>query len=80
MSIKIERKGDRFSVETDYSGSSVDHSMIHSDRELKGAMKSYGINEVRGSKDSGSLYSTHRDFDEKFKKKFGRDQGYFRPY
>ena len=79
MSIVVKRKGNKFSVETDYAGSEIDHSMIHSDNELKGAMKSFGINEVKGSKGYFSHSSVREDFDNKLKKKYGRDTGYLSP-
>ena len=78
MSIKIERKGDRTIVETDYEGSQVGHSMIHGDRELIGAMKSFGIDKVETYKSPlGELSAAHDEFDRKFKEKTGRKQGYF---
>lgn len=79
MSVRVRRKGDKVTVETDYAGSGVDHSMVHSNRGLTGAMKSFGINEVKGSKRAGATYSLEKDFDNKIKKKYGRDQGYFSP-
>lgn len=72
--------GNRIKVETDYGGSDVDHSLVHGDRELIGAMKSFGINKVEGSKSSGALYSLHENFDKQLKKKYGREQGYLRPF
>ena len=79
MSISVKNKGNKIIVETDYAGSDVDHSVIQNDHQLIGAMKVFGINEVKGSGDnSDALYSTHKDFDNQFKKKFG-DGGYFNP-
>jgi hypothetical protein len=76
MSIVVKRKGNKFSVETDYPASCIDHSMIHGDNELKGAMRSFGIKEVKGREGNFSYSSVRDDFDEKFKKKYGRDTGY----
>ncbi len=80
MSIKVKSKRDKTTVETDYRGSQLDHSIVHRDRGLIGAMNAFGISEVRGSKSSGVSYSLEKNFDEKIKKKYGRDQGYFNPY
>jgi len=79
MSIRVRSKRDKLTVETDYAGSDVDHSIVHRDRELIGAMRSFGVNEVKGSKSSGVSYSLEKDFDRQIKKKYGRDQGYFSP-
>ena len=80
MSIKVEKIGKKLIVETDYSGADVDHSMIHGDRELIGAMKSFGIDNLEGLKRTGVLYSLRESFDEQFKKKTGRSSGYLHPW
>ena len=81
MSIKIGLKNNKLTVETDYKNSEVDHSMIHSDSELIGAMKSFGIDKVEGYKNPCSIISSlHEDFDRQFKEKYGSSQGYLRPF
>lgn len=80
MSIRVKRKDDKMTVETDYPGSDVDHALVQGDTELRAVMKSYGINEIETQKTPvGSLSSTHEEFDREFKKKYGRKDGYFRP-
>lgn len=83
MSIKIERKGDKISVETDYYDSfGTSHSAVYEDAQLKGGMKSFGIDklEVSVNDPSDVGWRLHEEFDKKFKEKSGRDQGYFSPW
>jgi len=80
MSIRVRSERGKTTVETDYGGSDVDHSMVHRDRRLIGAMNSFGIKEVKASKNYCSVSaSLKEDFDRQIKKKYGRDQGYFSP-
>ncbi len=54
--------------------------MVHRDRGLIGAMNSFGIKEVKSSKNyCGVSSSLKEDFDRQIKKKYGRTQGYFSP-
>jgi len=78
MSIRVERKGDRIKVETDYAGADVDHSMIHEDRKLIAGMKICGINEIEASKTEGGVPSAlHREFERKYKEKNGEESTYY---
>ena len=79
MSIKIERKGDKVSVETDYPGAEVAHSLIHEQSDLIGGMKSFGIDKVETqvSDSSDTLYAARSEFDRKYKEKHG--ENYFKP-
>jgi len=73
MTIKIERKGNKFIVETDHKDSVADHPHIQSDRSLKAAMKVFGIDKI----EARNSYQVHDAFDREFKKKYGRKTGYF---
>jgi hypothetical protein len=79
MSIKIERKGDKVTVETDYSGAEVVHSLIHEQSDLIGGMKSFGIDKVetRVVDSSDTLYAARSEFDRKYKEKYG--ENYLKP-
>jgi len=80
MSIRVRSERGKTTVETDYGGSEVDHSMVHRDRGLIGAMNAFDIKEVKGSNNyCGAVSSLQEDFDKQIKKKYGRDQGYFSP-
>ena len=77
MSIKVERKGDKISVETDYYDSfGTSHSSVYRDPELLGGMKSFGIDkvEVNGIGESTDVRGAiHDEFDRKYKEKSGRN-------
>ena len=81
MSIRVERKGDKISVETDYrDGFGSSHSSVYSDSQLTGGMKSFGIEkiEVSGIGRSTDVIGSVRDeFDRKFKERTGNN--YFKP-
>jgi len=78
MSVRVEKIGNKLIVETDYSGSDVDHSLIQRDRELIGAMAFCGINKLEGSKRCGIVSPSLRDdFDRQYKEKTGKKHGYF---
>ncbi len=81
MSIRVERKEDKISVETDYYDSfGTSHSSVYNDPQLTGGMKSFGIEkvEVSGIGDSTDVIGAVRDeFDKKFKERSGRN--YFKP-
>jgi len=80
MSIKVERKGDKTSVETDYYDSfGTSHSAVYDDPQLLGGMKAFGIEklEARVADSDDARCALHEEFDRKFKEKYGRDQGYF---
>lgn len=81
MSIRVERKGDKISVETDYYDSfGTSHSAVYDDPQLTGGMKSFGIDkiEVNGIGDSTDVIGSIRDeFDKKFKER--SDRNYFKP-
>jgi len=82
MSIKVERKGNKTSVKTDYYDSfGSNHSAVYNDNELLGAMKAFGINEIetRVADNVDSPYALHEEFDRQYKEKFGKSQGYFKP-
>ncbi len=75
MSIKVERKGNKISVETDYYDSfGTSHSSVYNDRELTAAMKLWRIEKVEARvPDSIGADSYLRDeFDKKFVEKSGR--------
>jgi len=82
MSIKIEAKGDRTTVETDYRDSfGVSHSSVYEDRELIGGMKAFGIDklEVKGIGDETCVEKAlHDEFDRKFGERHG-GRSYFKP-
>lgn len=81
MSIRVERKGNRTSVETDYYDSfGTSHSAVYDDPQLLGGMKSFGIDkiEVSGISDStDKVGAIHDEFDRKFSERTGRN--YFKP-
>lgn len=79
MSIKIERKGDKITIETDYPGAEVDHSLIHEQADLIGGMKSFGIDKIEAQvvDSSDSLYAAKSEFDRQFKERHGSN--YFKP-
>jgi len=79
MSIRVERKGDRVKVETDYPGSDVDHSVIHEDTKLTAGMRNYGIDKIETQKSEfGASSSIKEGFDREYKKKYGKDNdGYY---
>lgn len=81
MSIKVERKGDKITVETDYYDSfGTSHSAVYDDPQLTGGMKSFGIEkvEVSGIGDSTDVRgAVHDEFDRQFKERTGRN--YFKP-
>ncbi|NIM47580.1 MAG: hypothetical protein GTN40_05500 [Candidatus Aenigmarchaeota archaeon] len=80
MTMRVRSERGKTTVETDYGGSQVDHSIVHRNRGLIGAMNSFGIKETKASKDYCSVTaSLEEDFDRQIKKKYGRDQGYFSP-
>jgi len=77
MSIRVERKGDKISVETDYYDSfGTSHSAVYDDPQLTGGMKSFGIEriEVNGIGDSTDVIGAIRDeFDRKYSERSGRN-------
>ena len=79
MSIRIESRRGKTTVETDYrDGFGCDHSGVYEDRELMGGMSSYGINkiEVEGIGESTDVRGALRDeFDKEFQKT--HDSKYF---
>jgi hypothetical protein len=77
MSIRVRREGNKVTIETDYPAAGVSHEMVHETRELLGAMSAYGIKEVETRKTYGFTYDLKREFDKKFKEKYG--QTYFYP-
>jgi hypothetical protein len=82
MSIKVERKGDKITVETDYRDSGgVSHSAVYNDPQLLGGMKVCGIDkiEARVNDSSDTTWTLHDEFDKKYKEKYGKTSGYFNP-
>jgi hypothetical protein len=80
MTIRVERKGNKTKVETDYFDSfGTNHSGVYNDNELLGAMKVFGINklEARVADNIDSSRALHDEFDKRYKEKFGSSQGYF---
>lgn len=77
MSIRVERKGDKITVETDYYDSfGTSHSAVYDDPQLLGGMKSFGIDKVEASGigDSTDVIGAVRDeFDRKFSERSGRN-------
>ena len=75
MSIRVERKGNKISVETDYYDSfGTSHSSVYEDRELTAAMKLWGIDKVE-TQVPGSIGADsylRDEFDRKFIEKSGR--------
>lgn len=62
MGVSIERKGDRFSVETESAEDAVLHHMVAGDGEIQAAMKNYNIDRVEVSNGSG-LYEVRKEID-----------------
>ncbi len=73
MTVRVRRKEGKTIIETDTPEGYVRHGLIHDDRSLLGAMSAFGIEEVEGN----DLYELRRDFDKKFKEKYG--ETYFLP-
>lgn len=76
MSIKVEVKRNKTTVETDYRDSfGTDHSGVYEDSELLGGMRAFGIDkvEVQGIGSATAVTGAlHDEFDKKFKEKSGR--------
>jgi hypothetical protein len=83
MSIRVEKKGNKTTVETDFfDGYGTVHSAILNDPELRGGMKCFGIDkiEVHGVGDGADVIgAVYDEFDRQYKEKYGRDTGYLRP-
>jgi hypothetical protein len=81
MSIRIEEKRGKTTVETDYYDSfGTSHSAVYDDSELRGGMRSFGIEkvEVNGIDDSTDVRGAiHDEFDRQFRERTGRN--YFKP-
>jgi len=80
MSIKVERKGDKISVETDYYDSfGTSHSAVYDDPQLTGGMRAFGIDklEARVADSDDARCALHEEFDRQFKERTGRN--YFKP-
>ena len=79
MSIRVETKHGKTTVETDYFDSfGTDHTNVYEDRELIGAMKVFGIDkvEVDGIGEATAVGGALRDaFDKKFRET--HDNNYF---
>lgn len=76
MSIKVEAKRGKTTVETDYrDGFGTSHSIVYEDSQLLGGMRSFGIDkiEVSGISDSTDIIGAlHNEFDKKYEEKSGR--------
>lgn len=83
MSVRVERKGNKATVETDYYDSfGTTHSSVLNDPELRGGMKCFGIDkiEVHGIGDATDVIGAiHNEFDRQYKEKTGSRQSYFNP-
>ena len=81
MSIRVEEKRGKTSVETDYYDSfGNSHSAVYDDPQLLGGMRSFGVEkvEVGGIGESTDVRgAVHDEFDRKFKERTGRN--YFKP-
>ena len=80
MTIKVTRKGDSFTVETDSEAKDTLHKMLQGDRQLIGGMKSYGVEKMEFEEPeigSMSYAAVHDEFDKQYKKKTGNTHGYF---
>jgi len=73
MSIRVEKRGDKVKVETDYPAADIDHSVIQDDRELRVAMSNYGIDKIETpkSESGGGSSDVRYEFDDQYKKKYG---------
>ena len=74
MGIKITRKGDSFTVETDHPGGSTDQKRLQSDTRLKAAMNNYRVDKLETSGEDS--FAVHSEFDKEYKKKTGKEDGY----
>jgi len=83
MSIRVERRGNKTTVETDYYDSfGTEHSEVYKDVELLSGMKNCGIDkiEINGIGDATCVSKAiHDEFDRQYKEKTGSSQGYFSP-
>ncbi|MEM7816917.1 MAG: hypothetical protein QXZ20_03320 [Candidatus Aenigmatarchaeota archaeon] len=79
MPLKIELKGNKTIVETDYKGGDICHSAIQEDGELKGAMRRYNITKLEIDRDVtyGVGFDVRVAFDKEYRKKYGSN--YFYP-
>ena len=76
MSIRVESKRGKTSVETDYRDNfGADHCGVYEDSQLLGGMRAFGMDnvEVRGVRDTTIVSGALRDeFDRKFEEAHGR--------
>ena len=82
MSIKVTRKGDKISVETDYYDSyGLSHSDIYVDRSIATAMKLLDIDkvEVYVGENGSPNYALKNEIDRIYKEKTGDNIGWFYP-
>jgi hypothetical protein len=75
MSIKVEAKRGKTTVETNYRDNfGCDHSGVYEDAQLLGGMRAFGIDRVEASVSDNTNVTgaLHEDFDRKYEEKYGR--------